>query len=287
MLITPLLVSAALALQSATPQADKDTVPPALAGTQVEWARTWDEAVTEAKKLKDPRILVEFVDEKCGDCVRIERLVIPNASFAAYTRDKVPLRLKYGSPEAKKLTAKLGVDSLPAWAVVTPELLVSAVLIGSTNQAGWFETFSRAEVLWREYKKKLAAEQANPGDEELVFSVAEETFKRGGDGLAEPRFRRLVKSAKPELRERSLAYLASIELDSDRVQDAARDLDDLLASVKDPVLRERAEFRRAEVEIALGRRDLAAKRLAAFKKDHPGSELVKDADVLLQRLETH
>jgi hypothetical protein len=38
------------------------------------------------------------------------------------------------------------------------------------------------------------------------------------------------------------------------------------------------------VDIARGRNDLAARRLAAFKKEHPMSPLVKDADAVLAAL---
>jgi hypothetical protein len=42
--------------------------------------------------------------------------------------------------------------------------------------------------------------------------------------------------------------------------------------------------RRAEVEIARGRRDLAIGRLRAFKADWPDSPLLRDVDALLTAL---
>jgi len=126
-----------------------------------------------------------------------------------------------------------------------------------------------------------------PADLALVFTIAEETYKRGGDELAEPRFRRLAstESAGPKIRERSLAFLASIEMDQKRIPEAERDLKALLATATDGALRERAELRLADVEIAKGRNDLAIGRLRQFRKDHSSSELVSEATRLLQRLD--
>jgi len=299
MLLAPLVVSAALAIappaKAAKPKArptpaasEKGSARPAPAGGEILWTKTWDEAVAAAKKKPEGRILIEFTEPRCGDCLRLESLVIPSTSFYAFMHDKVPVQLDRTKPEGARLAQRLGVIELPAWVIVTPDLLLCGIQTGSTNQSGWFATFAKTEESWAEYRKKLEKEKLEPANEDLAFDIAQETFKRGGDKLAEPRFRALATSAsKPELRERSLAYLASIELDAGRIDDAGRDLDQLLATAKDPALRERAELRRADVDIARGHGDLAAQRLAAFKKEHPSSPLVKDADAVLAALKQH
>lgn len=281
-----LVLSAALVSPAPTPASpgQKGSARPAPYGTEVVWAKTWDEAVAKARKMPDGRILVEFVDSRCGECSRMESLIIPSASFYGFARDKVPVRLDRETPEGKKLAERFQIPAVPAWVIVTPDMVVSGVQAGPTSQGGWFETFVKSEQGWTAYQKKLAQEQLTPGNEELVFDVAHETFRRGGDALAEPRFRRLTKSTKPLVREQSLAYLASIELDGGRIEEATHDLDELLSTGTDPTLKERAEFRRAEVEIARGRKDAAATRLVVFKKLYPKSPLVKDADELLQAL---
>jgi len=299
MVVLPLVVSAALSLAApkkktptpaATPAAaaaaasEKGSAVARPAGNEVFWVRTFDEAVATAKK-NNGRILIEFTDARCGDCLRLESLVVPSTSFYVLTRDKVPVQIDRSTPEGAKLAQRLGVSALPAWVIVTPDLLLCGIQVGSTNQSGFFSTFAKSEESWAAYEKKLTRLETESANEDLAFDVAQETFKRGGDTLAEPRFRKLATgAAKPELREQSLAYLASIELDAGRVEEAGKDLDTLLQSAKDPALREKAELRRADVDIARGRHDLAVKRLAAFKKTHPSSPLVKDVDAILAAL---
>jgi predicted negative regulator of RcsB-dependent stress response len=238
-----------------------------------------------AKKIPDGRIIIEFFEPRCGECMRLDALVTPSTSFYALAHDKVPVKVDRSTPEGLKLAQRLGIRAVPAWVIVTPDLLLCGLQVGTTNQGGWIETFVHSEASWATYRKKVDKEAMEPDNEELVFDVAQETFKRGGDALAEPRFRKLATSAKkPELREQSLAYLASLELDAGRIDDAARDLDNLLATGTSAGLREKAELRRADVDIARGRNDLAARRLAAFKKEHPMSPLVKDADAVLAAL---
>jgi hypothetical protein len=260
---------------------------PDAAGLQVAWAYSWDDAVAAAKKLPSGRILLSFVDEDCGECRRMDALVVPSTSFWAFTRDKIPLRVVRATPEGKRLTERFRIPEVPAWLVVTPDMVVSGAQIGSTTQQGWIDTFIRSEQGWATYQKRLDAEAADPADDALVFDVAKETFKRGGDNLAEPRFRRLAGSAKTpwELREQSYAYLVSIEMDAGRLDEAAKDLDVLLTNAKDPMLKQRAELRRADLEIARGRKDLAAGRLKNFKAQHPLSPLVPEADELLRKIQ--
>ncbi len=64
---------------------------PGAAGLEVLWASRLSEAVEGAKRLRDGRILIFFVEPDCGQCKRMEALVVPSTSFYSYTRDKVPL----------------------------------------------------------------------------------------------------------------------------------------------------------------------------------------------------
>jgi predicted negative regulator of RcsB-dependent stress response len=293
-MMLPLLLAALVA--SETPQPAAAGTPPPLvstghaepgaAGLEVFWAHAWDEAVEWARKIPNGRILIYFADEDCAECSRMEALIIPTTSFYAFTRDKVPVRIYRSTAEGKRLSERLRVTDVPTWILVTPDLVVSGMQVGSTSQLGWIDTFIRAEAGWAGYRKTLADEAANPSEPALVFEAAKATYQRGGDDLAEPRFKRLIaaKSTSAEIRERSLAYLASIEMDAKRIPEATKHLDELLRIAKDPTLRERAELRRADVEIARGRHDLAIHRLEEFKKAHPLSPLYKEADALLDLL---
>ena len=268
------------------PGASTGSAVPGAAGLEVPWTGTWEEAVGAARQIPDGRILIYFGDDDCGACRRMEALVIPSTSFWAFTRDKVPLYLRLGSEEGKALGTRLRVREAPTWVVVTPELVVCGGQAGPTSQMGWVETFAKSEASWVAYRRLLETEKQAPADAKAVFDVARETFRRGGDRIAEPRFERLANDAKapPEVREQSLAYLATIELDAGRPDRADGYLDRLLSVATDPALKQRAQLRKADVEIARGRRDLAIARLQGFKKEWPLSPLVAEADALLQAL---
>lgn len=256
-------------------------------GHELRWTRTWDDAVAAAKKLPEGRILIEFVEEGCADCRRMEGLVVPSVSFASFCRDKVPLQVIRSSPEGTKLAERLAVKVVPSWVVVTPEMVVSGMQTGPTSQYGWFDAFRQSEEGWAAYKKLLAEEQAHPEKLDTVMEVARQTYQRRGDLIAEGRFKRIGYDEKaPQLlREESLTFLASIRLDSNRVEEAGKDLETLLALTKSDALRERVELRLADVEIGKGRPEKAVARLRDFKAAHPSSPLVAEADELLKAIE--
>src|ERR1700682_3878545 len=131
---------------------------PDAAGLQVAWAYSWEDAVAAAKQLPKGRILLSFVDEDCGECQRMDALVVPSTSFWAFTRDKVPLRVVRSTPEGKRLTERFRVPEVPSWLVVTPDMVVCGAQIGSTTQMVWVDTFIRSEQGWAAYQKRLEAE---------------------------------------------------------------------------------------------------------------------------------
>jgi hypothetical protein len=257
------------------------------AGLEVLWARTLAEATEGAKRMKHGRILIFFVEPACGQCDRMKALVAPSTSFYSFTRDKVPLYEDISTAEGKDLARRLRVRGTPTWIVVTPELLECGRQEGPTTQQGWVDAFIQAERDWAGYRKLLALEAAKPADPQLVFDAARQTYQRGGGAQSESRFRRLAadEKAPAAIREQSLGYLTSLEMESGRFDDAVSHLDTLVATAQDPALKQRAELRRADVEIARGRKDLAAWRLREFQKAHPDSPHAAEAQALLDALQ--
>jgi predicted negative regulator of RcsB-dependent stress response len=251
------------------------------------WARTLPEATEGARRLKDGRILIFFVEPNCGQCQRMEALVVPSTSFYAFTRDKVPLYADVSTPEGADLARRLRIRGTPTWILVTPDLLECGRQEGPTTQQGWVKAFIEAERGWQGYKNLLAAESAEPGNPQLVFDAARQTYQRGGGASSESRFQRLATDAKAPagIREQALGYLTSLEMESRRFDEAVTHLDTLIATAQDPALKQRAELRRADVEIARGRKDLAAWRLKEFLKAHPDSPLAAEAKALLDALQ--
>ncbi len=257
------------------------------AGLEVIWAPTVAQAEESARGMKDGRILLFFTDDDCGECARMLKIIAPSTSFYAFTRDKVPVPVSIGKPEGLKLAQKMHVVGVPTWIVATPDLLECSRQEGVTTQQGWVETFVQGERGWFAFRREQEAERENPGDTAAVFEVARQLYRRGAREQAEGRFRRLAidPNTTPDVREQSNAYVASIDLDAGRLEEATRILDDLIRDAKNPALRERAELRRADVEVARGRTDLASYRLREFKKAHPESPLAAEAQALLDALQ--
>ncbi len=257
------------------------TLPPSVASAKVPF-RSFDAAIAEARKGGGSRIFVFLEQKDCGDCRRMDALIFPARAFQQYLEDKVVARLDIDAADGAPLAARFGITPAPAWLVLTPDLVVSSVQVGVTSQAQWFDELEAYEKRWATYQKMLAEEARSPRDGSLIFENARETFKRRGDALAEPKFRKLADDAStpPAIREQSLAYLATIEMDAKRLDDARRDLERLLESGKDADLLERAEIRLAEVEIGKGDYAATRRRLQAFRKAHPSSKLLPEVQEL-------
>ena len=147
------------------------------AGLEVLWARTLSEATEGAKRLKDGRILIFFVEPDCGQCDRMEALVVPSTSFYAFTRDKVPLYEDISTAEGKDLARRLRIRGTPTWIVVTPELLECGRQEGPTTQQGWVNAFIEVERGWAGYRKAARRrDRRTPANAQLVFDAARQTL---------------------------------------------------------------------------------------------------------------
>ena len=146
--------------------------------------------------------------------------------------------------------------------------------------------FIRGERGWQGFRRAQAAENEKPGDPppSTRWRASSSRGARATRPKAVPPTRGRPEDAR-RIREQSTAYLASIDLDAGRVDDATRLLDDLAATAKDPQLRERAELRRADVEIARGRKDLAAVPPQGIPEGAPDSPLAVEAQALLDALQ--
>lgn len=283
-LLALLVLSAPLLLAQ---EAEKAPVPYRPQDDAPVWTRSFDEAVERARKMRDGRILVELRNAECPECERMAKVLYPTASFRAFVRDKVPVSLDRGTADGERLARRFGVRVLPAWLVVTPDLLLCGKQEGDSNQSVWVERFVATEKDWAGFLLKLEEEKKAPADPAAAFAAGEGAYRHFGEAMAEERFRRVADDAKApvELREKSLAYLASIALNARRFDDAEKALDRLLATSKDPALLEKAELRLADVDLGRGERKKAADRLRAFLEKHPGSAARPQAEALLRAIE--
>ncbi|MHB8796936.1 MAG: thioredoxin family protein [Thermoanaerobaculia bacterium] len=281
-LLAPALLAAPLLLA----QGPQTAFPSAGTDAPIDWAETMPDALKRAAALDGGRLLVEIRDAQCPECERMEKLLYPSASFRAFLKDKVPVRLLRGTADADRLFARYRLRTTPAWLVLSTDLMLCGKQEGDTNQSTWIERFFETEKAWAAFLRSIDDEKANPADPARAFAVGEEAYRRYGDVMAERRFRKVSENeqAPAELRAKSLAYLATFALEARRFDDAAKTLEQVLATSTDPALLERAELRLADVEIGRGDRPKAAARLKAFLENHPKSPLKPQAEDLLRLL---
>ena len=282
-----LLLSPVLLAQPSEKPPEKPSAASRLQDAPPVWAGTFDEAVQRARAMKNGRVFVELRAAECPECERMEKLIYPSASFRAFMRDKVPVVLDRAGPDGQRLAERFGIQRMPAWLVLTPDLLLAGRQEGGSSQAAWIDAFVASEQAWGEFLRKLDAEKKAPSDPAAAFAVGEEAFRRVGDEMAKERFQRVAgdKKAPTELRERSLAYLAAIALEARRFDDAEKALKQLLSTTKNPELLEQAELRLADVEIGRGDRTKAASILRSFLEKHPQSPRRRDVEALLEAID--
>lgn len=253
------------------------------------WKHSISDGNAQAKGLPSRQLLISLSSPTCGQCDRMDKLILPSQAFEEMFGDKALVRLDWGSDDAKAVAARFGIAAPPAWIWLTDDGLLVGLQAGPSNQPTWFRTMSEAGDRWKAYQGKIARERVNPGDRDLVLDVAIETFKRGGDELAAPRLKRIGEDPKAPAATRStaLAYLSSIEMDRRQLDEAERHLKLLLKLSDDASMKEKAELRLADVAVGLGRKDRALSLLKKFKKDHPDSIHVPEVDRLLEALRGH
>ena len=287
MTLAETLSVAAILLLPLSPAAAQALPPPPAAAPASPWADTLDEGIARARNLRSRQILVSLSGKDCGPCDRMDALILPARAFDTLFEGVALVRLDWDSPDAKTIAERYQISAPPAWVWLTADGLLVGLAGGSSSQAQWFEAMGATQAAWQKYQAKLDREKADPSDRALVYEVAVETWKRGGEEAAEARFRRLAADPKApaSTRSGSLAYLATIELDRGRANAAEVFLKELLATSEDPAMKERAELRLADVQVMKKNIPLALQLLKKFRKDHPDSPLVAEANKLIAALQ--
>ena len=136
--------------------------------------------------------------------------------------------------ESPKGSSRRGSASqgVPTWIVVTPDLLECGRQEGVTTQKGWVEAFIQVRARVGRLSQGARRRSSDPRRSREGFRGRAPDLPPRRPRASEPRFGRLANDPKTpaDVREQSLAYLASIELDAGRLDDATARLDTLIAS---------------------------------------------------------
>lgn len=250
------------------------------------WAGTFAEARERARQ-EGKVVYVEFGKDGCGDCERLKHLLYPAMEFELTLLRMVPVKLTLDAGEAVNLGLRYNVTQAPAVLIVSPGGALIFRLEGYETQGAFFSHVHQSMADYDRLNVKMVHEPETIADPRSELSLGAELFRRFDSEEALPRLERAARSPKadPETREEALAFLASAQLDLNRVAESRATVESLLKLTKNPVRREKAELFRAQVALAEGHRDEARRRYQDFLKKHPDSKLKPQAEAVLRELE--
>jgi tetratricopeptide (TPR) repeat protein len=288
-LVTGGLFALARLLAAVTPPTSPAQQPPADSGAlgpgRAEWARSYADAAGRARS-ENKVVYVEFDTETCSDCKRFDTLLYPATDFEFLLLRMVPVKLRLGQDEASTLAARYHVGKAPSVLILSPGGALIFRLEGFDSPPSFYRHVHTSMADYDKLNVRMIHEPETLDDPKAELSLGAELYRRFDSEEAVARLERAARSprADSETREQALAFLASAQLELNRVADSKASVDEILKSTKDPARREKAELFRAQVSLAEGKRAEARRRYQDFLKDHPGSKLRSEAETLLKGL---
>ena len=247
------------------------------------WATSPDEASRRAGR-EGKLVFVEFVQDDCGNCRRMEALLYPAFDFEALLVGMVPVKVDFSTPIGKEFARRYGFEAPPAVLITTPEGRLVFLMEGFFNQGEFFRHANSAVDDYRKFARKVEGQDIAGLPAKEAFETGAELFRRSDPAAALPRLRRAASLPGAE-REDALEILAAVELDLGSVASSRKTIERLLTTTKDDARRERAELFRAQIPLAENRPAESLALFQKFQKDHPKSPHIQRVNELVQRLE--
>jgi tetratricopeptide (TPR) repeat protein len=284
-------VLAATATTAATALAQQPT--PAPSGRTIkspgnaEWAPSAQEARTRAAA-EQKLVYYEFVSQGCGDCGRMEGLLYPAFDFEALLVGMVPVRLDLVSKEGSALSELYSIKETPSVAITTPTGRLVFLMQGFRSQGDFFSHVHKSLDAYRPWAKTIDEQRIATLGASEAYQSAKQLFARFDYAQARPRFRRAIAApdATPAIRDAAKEGLAAAELQLNQPGQARQTIDELIATTKDPEVKERAELFRAQIPLAQNQPAEALALYKKFEKDHPQSKYREQVRGFITRLET-
>lgn len=282
-----LLAAAGLAAATEAPPSSAP-VPPATSERlpsgpgKAEWEDTFAKAREKADR-EGRVVYVEFSEEKCGNCARMQGLLYPAVNFEMMLLRMVPVRLAPGSAEAAPLAERYGINESPAVLILSPGGVLIFRVNGFDNATEFYRHVRSSMAEWDKLHVKMIHEPEFRDDPKEELALGMELLRRMAPEEAAPRLERAgrSKTADPATRDIALTSLATAQYRMKRFDEARATLDEVLKTSRNPAAREEAELSRGAVELAEGHREEARRTISAFLREHPESKLADNARQLL------
>ncbi len=151
-----LLAAVAGALAAQTPPAPTRT-PAVRSPGNADWAIAWDEACGRAGD-QGKLVFVEFENEGCGNCQRMDGLLYNAMDFEALLVPMVPVKVDLESPDGKKLAAKYEIQEAPSVLITTPEGRLVFLMQGFKNAPDFYAHAHQDLDTYRRFARRIEAQ---------------------------------------------------------------------------------------------------------------------------------
>jgi thioredoxin-related protein len=279
-----LFVSAAAALSPAQtlPDVQKNAV---RSPGNAQWAPTVEEAGKRAAR-EGKFLFVEFDQQGCGHCQRMDILLYPAFDFEALLIPMVPVKVLLESTEGKEMARRHGIKEAPAILILSPEGRMVFLMEGFTTAEDFYQHARQELDIYKAFARRVEGQDVARLSAREAFDTARELYLRGDPSAALPRLKRAVASpdASVVLREDARELLAAVEFDGGDTASSRQTIQRLITTTKDAKRRERAELFRAQIPLAENKPDEAYALFKKFEKDHPKSAYLPQVRAFAARL---
>jgi tetratricopeptide (TPR) repeat protein len=287
-------VSAVLAAATAATASGQDARPPSTVNITANLKRPgnadWAASVQEARDraaAENKLVYYEFSGPNCDDCIRMQSLLYPAFDFEALLIGMVPVQLELGSAEGKKIAETYPIREMPAVAIMTPTGRLVFLTQGFKGQRDFFTHVHKSLADYRAWAKTIEAQDVPTLSAADAMRSANQLYGRFDFAEARPRYKRasMAPDATPAIRDGALEGLAACELSLGQPAQARKSIDQLIATTKDPEIKERAELFRAQIPLTQKQYDEALALYKKFEKDHPNSKYLDKVRGFIARLQ--
>ena len=250
------------------------------------WAATLPEARSRATSEKR-LVFIEFDQNRCGNCERMDHLLYPAFDFEALLIPMVPVKLSIDSGEGKVIAKHYRIDQAPGILVTTPGGRLVFAMSGFLNPEDFYPHIRQDLDEYREFARRVDSQDISKLSAREALETAQQLLRRLDPASAEPRLVRAASTpdAPAPIRDQARETLAGVQQQMGNIPAARETIELLIATTQDAQTRERAELFRAQLPLAEQKPAEAYALFQKFQKDHPKSQYRGQVQAMMTRLE--
>ncbi|MHB0970880.1 MAG: thioredoxin family protein [Thermoanaerobaculia bacterium] len=245
-------------------------------------------AAQKQAKQKNQLIFVDLFAEWCGWCHRMEKEVFPSEPFQKATSDMVLLRLDTEDrKEGTQFAQKFGVNQLPTFMILTPDLTVAAIIKGYAPPQPFADRVGKAVKEHHAFLARAKNEAAIARDPRKRLDLAIEFENRFAYTDAEARLAKLASEPgiPAAIRDEAFYHLATVQVNQKKFNEGYATIRRFQTLKSKTEWVERTEFLVGRIYVEQGKYREALAELRKFKTTYPASPLSRHAEYMIPQLE--